>query len=132
MGGGTALNPARELAESGVLDELGIELIGARLDVIQRAEDRHLFKEAVESCDLKVPRSIAITDISQLEGIPAPAVVRPAFTMGGHGGGFAFTEDDLRRQIERGARRVADRPGARRGVHPRLGRVRARSRPRPQ
>src|SRR3989440_6425115 len=74
MGGGTALNLARELAESGVLDELGIELIGARLDVIQRAEDRQLFKEAVESCGLKVPRSIAITDISQLKGIPAPAV----------------------------------------------------------
>ena len=102
MGGGTALNLARELAESGVLDELGIELIGARLDAIQRAEDRLLFKEAVESCGLKVPRSIVITDISQLEGIPAPAVVRPAFTMGGHGGGFAFTEDGLRRQVERG------------------------------
>src|SRR5881396_3432454 len=82
MGGGTALNLARELAESGVLDELGIELIGARLDVIQRAEDRQLFKEAVESCNLQVPRSIAITEetISQLEKIPAPAVVRPAFT----------------------------------------------------
>ena len=90
------------MPESGVLDELGIELIGARLDVIERAEDRQLFKEAVESCDLKVPRSIAITDISQLEGIPAPAVVRPAFTMGGHGGGFAFTEEELRRQVERG------------------------------
>jgi len=102
MGGGTALNLARELAESGVLDELGIELIGARLDAIQRAEDRQLFKEAVESCGLQVPRSIAITDISQLEGIPAPAVVRPAFTMGGHGGGFAFTDDELRRQVERG------------------------------
>src|SRR5947209_2469360 len=102
MGGGTALNLARELAESGVLDELGIELIGARLDAIQRAEDRQLFKEAVESCGLQVPRSIAITDISQLEGIPAPAVVRPAFTMGGHGGGFAFTEEELRRQVERG------------------------------
>ncbi len=102
MGGGTALNLARELAESGVLDELGIELIGAKLDVIERAEDRQLFKEAVESCGLKVPRSIAITDISQLEGIPAPAVVRPAFTMGGHGGGFAFTEEELRAQVERG------------------------------
>jgi carbamoyl-phosphate synthase large subunit len=107
MGGGTALNLARELAESGVLDELGIELIGARLDAIQRAEDRLLFKEAVESCGLKVPRSIAITDVSQLEGFPAPAVVRPAFTMGGHGGGFAFTDEDLRRQVERG---IAESP----------------------
>src|SRR5512140_1418260 len=102
LGGQTALNLARELAESGVLDELGIELIGARLDVIQRAEDRLLFKQAVESCGLKVPRSIAITDISQLPVIPAPAVVRPAFTMGGHGGGFAYTEEELRTQVERG------------------------------
>jgi carbamoyl-phosphate synthase large subunit len=102
MGGGTALNLARELAESGVLDELGIELIGARLDAIQRAEDRLLFKQAVESCGLKTPNSIVITDIDQLHGIEAPAVVRPAFTMGGHGGGFAFTEEELRKQVERG------------------------------
>src|SRR5712664_1932793 len=58
MGGQTALNLARELAESGILDELGIELIGASLDVINRAEDRNLFKRAVESCNLRVPRSI--------------------------------------------------------------------------
>jgi carbamoyl-phosphate synthase large subunit len=102
MGGGTALNLARELAESGILDELGIELIGARLDAIQRAEDRLLFKQAVESCGLKVPNSIVITDLEQLHGIEAPAVVRPAFTMGGHGGGFAFTEAELRKQVERG------------------------------
>ena len=61
MGGQTALNLARELAESGVLDELGIELIGAKLDVIERAEDRLKFKEAVESCGLKVPRSAIVT-----------------------------------------------------------------------
>src|SRR6478752_10315412 len=78
MGGGTALNLARELAESGILDELGIELVGARLDVIQRAEDRQLFKEAVESCDLRVPSSIIVTDVAQIEDVVTPAVVRPA------------------------------------------------------
>jgi carbamoyl-phosphate synthase large subunit len=102
MGGGTALNLARELAESGVLDELGIELIGAKLDVIQRAEDRLLFKQAVESCGLKVPKSVVVTDVEQIAGVDVPAVVRPAFTLGGHGGGFAYTEEELRRQVERG------------------------------
>src|SRR3954452_3865027 len=57
MGGGTALNVARELNESGTLEELGIELIGAKIDAINRAEDRELFKRAVESCGLRVPTS---------------------------------------------------------------------------
>src|SRR4051794_5999656 len=104
MGGGTALNLARELAESGILDELGIELIGARLDAIQRAEDRLLFKQAVESCGLRVPQSIVVTSLEQIEDTPVPAVVRPAFTLGGHGGGFANTRDELRKQVEIGLR----------------------------
>src|SRR5438874_2633790 len=102
MGGQTALNLARELAEAGVLAELGIELIGAPLDVIQRAEDRQLFKEAVESCGLKVPTSRIVTDLGDVDALALPAVVRPAFTLGGHGGGFAATHDGLHRQVERG------------------------------
>ena len=102
MGGQTALNLARELANEGVLDELGIELIGARLDAIERAEDRLQFKEAVESCGLKVPASAIVTSLDQLEGLMVPAVVRPAFTLGGHGGGFAYTEEELHRQVEHG------------------------------
>jgi carbamoyl-phosphate synthase large subunit len=104
LGGQTALNLARELAESGILDELGIELIGAKLDVINRAEDRQLFKDAVESCNLRVPKSIIVTDIAQIEGVATPAVVRPAFTLGGHGGGFANTRDELYAQVEIGLR----------------------------
>jgi carbamoyl-phosphate synthase large subunit len=104
MGGGTALNLARELAESGILEELGIELIGARLDAIQRAEDRLLFKQAVESCGLRVPQSKVVTSLDEIEGIPVPAVVRPAFTLGGHGGGFANTREQLARQVEIGLR----------------------------
>ncbi len=68
MGGQTALNLARELAESGILDELGIELIGANLEVIQRAEDRQLFKQAVESCGLKVPTSRIVIDLDDSRG----------------------------------------------------------------
>src|SRR2546421_10051253 len=102
MGGQTALNLARELAGAGVLDELGIELIGARLDAIERAEDRLKFKEAVESCGLKVPTSAIVTSLDELEGLEVPAVVRPAFTLGGHGGGFAYSAEELRAQVARG------------------------------
>src|SRR5690348_7740120 len=66
MGGQTALNLARELSEAGVLEELGIELIGAPLEVIRRAEDRDLFKRAVESCGLRVPKSQIVTRVDEL------------------------------------------------------------------
>ena len=104
MGGQTALNLARELAQSGLLDELGVELIGAPLAVIDRAEDRELFKRCVELAGLRVPKSQTVTSSDELHGIRAPAVVRPAFTLGGHGGGFAETEEELRAQVERGLR----------------------------
>jgi carbamoyl-phosphate synthase large subunit len=102
MGGQTALNLARELAESGVLAELGIELIGAPLDVIARAEDREKFRAAVQSVGLRVPNSRIVTDVSEIAGLVTPAVVRPAFTLGGHGGGFVETAAALRRQVELG------------------------------
>src|SRR3954471_16097124 len=104
MGGQTALNLARELAHAGILDELEVELIGAPLEVIDRAEDRQLFKECVERAGLRVPRSRTVTSLDDLAGLMTPAVVRPAFTLGGHGGGFAFTEEELHRHIERGLR----------------------------
>jgi carbamoyl-phosphate synthase large subunit len=102
MGGGTALNLARELQQAGIFDELGIELIGAKIDAIQRAEDRELFKETVEDCGLRVPTSRIVTSSDDLAGIALPAVVRPAFTLGGHGGGFADTPEQLAAQVERG------------------------------
>src|SRR5712691_679110 len=104
MGGQTALNRALELSEAGVLDRLGIELIGAGLDAIRRAEDRELFRAAVRSVGLQVPGSRVITSVHELGGVALPAVVRPAFTLGGHGGGFASTQSDLRRQVEVGLR----------------------------
>ena len=102
MGGQIALNLARALHEEGVLDELGIELIGADVDVISRAEDRELFKACVERAGLRVPRSRIVTSLDELGGLQTPAVVRPAFTLGGHGSGFAENPDQLRRQVERG------------------------------
>src|SRR5437870_8439622 len=67
MGGQTALNLAMELAKSGILDELGVELIGARAEVIEKAADRLLFTRAVESCGLKMPASTIVTDLQQLD-----------------------------------------------------------------
>ena len=107
MGGQTALNLAQELALHGVLEELHVELIGAPLDVIRRAEDRELFRAAVRSVGLKVPNSKIVTDIAELAGLGTPAVVRPAFTLGGHGGGFVETLPQLHRQVELG---IAESP----------------------
>src|SRR5687768_14277501 len=77
MGGQTALNLARELHDAGVLAELGVELIGASIDAIARAEDRELFKHAVESCGLRVPESRIVTSADDLAGVHVPAVIRP-------------------------------------------------------
>jgi carbamoyl-phosphate synthase large subunit len=104
LGGQTALNLAVELREAGVLEALRVELLGATVDVIRRAEDRELFREAVQSVGLQVPSSRIVTSLDDLDGLSAPAVVRPAFTLGGHGGGFAEGLADLHRQVEIGLR----------------------------
>ncbi len=102
LGGQTALNLAVSLSEAGVLEELGVELIGAPVDVIRRAEDREEFRQAVRSCGLEVPDSRIVTSLGELEDVSLPAVVRPAFTLGGHGGGFAEDRATLEYQVERG------------------------------
>jgi carbamoyl-phosphate synthase large subunit len=104
LGGQTALNLAIELSDAGVLAELGVELLGAEVDVIRRAEDRQLFRAAVQGCGLATPASRIVTSLAEIEGMGVPAVVRPAFTLGGHGGGFADTPEQLRQQVERGLR----------------------------
>ncbi len=104
MGGQTALNLTRELHEAGVLSELGVEVIGAGLGSIRRAEDRELFRDAVRSVGLRVPESRIVTSVAELDAVALPAVVRPAFTLGGHGGGFASTQDELRLRVETGLR----------------------------
>jgi carbamoyl-phosphate synthase large subunit len=105
MGGQTALNLALELAESGVLADLGIELIGAPVDVIRRAEDRDRFRETVRLTGLKVPES---TVVAAWDDVPAeltfPVILRPAFTLGGHGGGTARSWADFEEMLERAFR----------------------------
>ena len=103
--------------EAGVLDELGVELIGASVDAIARAEDRELFKARgrVVRAARRRPRGSS-RRLDELDGVATPAVVRPAFTLGGHGGGFVSTPDELARAGRARPRREPDRPGARRGV----------------
>jgi len=102
LGGQTALNLAVELAEAGVLAEHGVELIGADLDAIRRAEDRAAFRETMEAAGLPVPPSVVVTSLAQLDECPLPAVVRPAFTLGGRGGGLARTRAELERRVAHG------------------------------
>jgi carbamoyl-phosphate synthase large subunit len=102
LGGQTALNLARKLAEDGVLAGLGVELVGAGYDAIRRAEDRGLFRETMESVGLRVPESVVVTSPAELpESLSFPVILRPAFTLGGHGGGIARTPEDLERKLER-------------------------------
>ncbi len=106
LGGQTALNIAVELGEMGVLDEYGVELIGAKLDAIKKAENRELFKECMRKIGLDVPRSDVANDVSEAlaiaEEIGYPVVVRPAFTLGGTGGGIAYNKEELKRIVEKG------------------------------
>ncbi|MCG2709286.1 MAG: carbamoyl phosphate synthase large subunit, partial [Thermodesulfovibrionales bacterium] len=98
MGGQTALNLAVELAESGALEKYKVELIGAKLHAIKKAEDRQLFKDAMKSIGLEVPESAAVTSMEEgfsiIERIGFPAILRPAFTLGGTGGGIAYNMEE--------------------------------------
>ncbi len=106
MGGQTALNTALALDENGTLDRLGIELIGAKADVIDKAEDREKFKLCMDELGLESARSQTIHNMEEaaeaLEKIGLPAIMRPSFTMGGTGGGIAYNRDDYERIVRDG------------------------------
>ena len=106
VGGQTALNLAMELAENGVLEEFGCELIGARPESIAVAEDRQLFKERMVEVGLGVAPSGVATSLAEalelLEQVGLPAIIRPGFTLGGEGGGVAYNRDEFRDIVGRG------------------------------
>src|SRR6266508_3101724 len=102
LGGQTALNLALELDEAGVLERYGVELFGSSVDAIRRAEDRLAFREAVVAAGVAVPESRIVSSLDKLEGAHLPAIVRPAFTLGGTGGGLVYTEEELYRQVALG------------------------------
>ncbi len=99
MGGQTALNVAVELAKNGTLSEFGVELIGAKLNAIELAEDRELFKNKMQEIGLEVPKSYIARSksdgIAMANEIGFPIILRPAFTLGGWGGGVAYNQDEL-------------------------------------
>jgi carbamoyl-phosphate synthase large subunit len=106
VGGQTGLNLSVALAEAGVLDKYGVELIGAKLDAIKKAEDRLLFKDAMRKIGLDLPQSQLVNSIDKgLEfagRIGYPVIVRPSFTLGGSGGGIAYHRQDLVEILENG------------------------------
>ena len=107
LGGQTALNLAMELERACVLEELGIELIGASAKAIHTAEDREAFGEAMASVGLRVPRSVIVRTAEEAhaaisDDLRLPVAIRPAFTLGGHGGGFARTQEELDAIVARG------------------------------
>jgi len=106
LGGQTALNLAKALKEDGTLERFGVELIGVDYDAIQRAEDRELFRETMIEAGLRVPASAIVTSIAEAEravdGIGLPLIVRPAFTLGGHGGGIARTPAEFSERVSEG------------------------------
>ncbi|OIT21799.1 PREDICTED: carbamoyl-phosphate synthase large chain, chloroplastic-like [Nicotiana attenuata] len=100
MGGQTALNLAVALAESGVLDKYGVELIGAKLGAIKKAEDRDLFKQAMKNIGIKTPPSGIGNTLEECIEIASeigefPLIIRPAFTLGGTGGGIAYNREEF-------------------------------------
>ncbi|HEX3742835.1 MAG TPA: carbamoyl-phosphate synthase large subunit, partial [Bryobacteraceae bacterium] len=106
VGGQTGLNLAVELAEAGVLEKYGVELIGAKIDAIKKAEDRLLFKDAMRKIGLETPQSQLITSINGgiefAARIGYPCILRPSFTLGGTGGGIAYHQEELVEILERG------------------------------
>jgi carbamoyl-phosphate synthase large subunit len=99
LGGQTALNLALALAERGVLEKYGVELIGASIAAIKKAEDRELFKQAMEKIGLRCPRAFLARTLEQayaaVEDIGYPVILRPSFTMGGSGGGIAYSKSEF-------------------------------------
>ncbi|MBS0186833.1 MAG: carbamoyl-phosphate synthase large subunit [Planctomycetes bacterium] len=108
LGGQTALNCACKLFDDGILKEFNVEMIGATRQVIHRAEDRQIFKDICESIGLKLPKAKTVTSLDDarefLKQIGLPAIIRPAFTLGGTGGGIAYNQEEFDEITMRGLR----------------------------
>ena len=108
MGGQTALNTGLALERDGTLEKFGVEMIGAKGDVIDKAEDRQRFREAMDKIGLKSPRSHLVSTFEQaMEALPdvgLPAIIRPSFTLGGTGGGIAYNPDEFEEIVKGGLR----------------------------
>jgi len=106
LGGQSGLNLSSELAKAGVLEKYGVKVIGVELDAIERGEDRIIFKETMNRLGIEIPKSTAVYSVEDAEKVAAdlgyPVVVRPAYTMGGTGGGLVYNVEELRTVASRG------------------------------
>ena len=106
LGGQSGLNLSSELARSGVLDKYGVKVIGVTIDAIERGEDRTAFKETMSSLGIEMPKSEAVYSVEDAENVAAklgyPVVIRPAYTLGGTGGGLVYNVEELRTVASRG------------------------------
>ncbi len=108
LGGQSGLNLSSELARAGVLDKYGVKVIGVQVDAIKRGEDRQAFKDTMNKLGIEMPGSLIANSLEEAEEaikkIGLPCVIRPAYTMGGTGGGFAYNMEEFRAIAERGLR----------------------------
>ena len=107
LGGQTALNTSMSLFKSGTLEKHGVRMIGANAEAIDKGEDRHLFKEAMEKIGLDMPRSGIARTMAEAKKVAEeigtlPLIVRPAFTLGGQGGGIAYNKEEFEEIVHRG------------------------------
>ena len=106
MGGQTALNLARALAEDGTFERYGVELIGASREAIAKAEDRQLFRDAMQRIGLEMPRSVVVRSLAEapaaLAEVGLPAIIRPSYTLGGTGGGIAYNREEFEQIVANG------------------------------
>ncbi len=106
LGGQSGLNLSSELAKSGTLDKYGVKIIGVDIDAIERGEDRTAFKNAMDKLGIEMPESTCVYNVEDAEKVAAdlgyPVVIRPAYTMGGTGGGLVYNVEELRIVASRG------------------------------
>ncbi|WP_457640277.1 carbamoyl-phosphate synthase large subunit [Persephonella sp.] len=106
LGGQTALNLAIDLYEKGILDKYNVKMIGANYEAIKKAEDRELFKEAMERIGLQMPKSAVVKSVAEamevIEWIGFPVIIRPSFTLGGTGGSIAYNIDEFYPKVKAG------------------------------
>ena len=126
MGGQTGLNTALALDDMGVLAKFNVELIGAKREAIEKAEDRKLFREAMERIGLENPKATVANTLEEalaaIEHVGLPAIIRPAFTLGGTGGGVAYNREDYERIVQDRPRRLPRLPDPDRRVASSAGR----------
>ena len=106
LGGQTGLNLSSELAKTGVLDKYGVKVIGVNVDAIERGEDRKAFKDTMDRLGIEMPKGEIANSLEEAEKIAEkfglPVVIRPAYTMGGTGGGLVYNMEELRTIVNRG------------------------------